>query len=146
MRGRALGLDLGSRRIGVAVSDAAGAVATPYEVVERVGDRTREHARLLALAEETGAVVIVVGLPLSLDGSLGPAARGVLEEVDELAARTPLPVRTYDERLTTVSAERALRAGGVKGRDRRKVVDQVAAAVLLQAWLDGLPRRDPEPT
>jgi putative holliday junction resolvase len=143
---RALGLDLGERRIGVAVSDSAGTVASPYAVVERVGDRDREHAHLLALADEVAADLIVVGLPLSLDGTLGPAARGVLDEVDELAARTSLPVRTYDERLTTVSAERALRAGGVKGRDRRQVVDKVAAAVMLQAWLDGLPPDDPEPT
>lgn len=146
MTRRALGLDLGERRIGVAVSDSGGTVASPYEVVPRVGDRDREHARLLALAEEVGADVIVVGLPLSLDGTVGPAARGVLGEVRQLAARTSLPVRTYDERLTTVSAERALRAGGVKGRDRRQVVDKVAAAVMLQAWLDGLPPHDPEPT
>jgi putative Holliday junction resolvase len=115
-------------------------------VVQRVGDRGREHARLLELADEIGADLIVVGLPLSLDGRQGPAARGVLDEVAELAARTSLPVRTYDERLTTVSAERALRAGGVKGRARRQVVDKVAAAVMLQAWLDGLPPDDPEPT
>jgi len=137
---RVLGVDLGSRRIGVAVS--SGSVATPYEVIERVGDRAREHERLLDLAAEVGAERIVVGLPLSLDGSVGPAARGVLDEVAELRARTGLPVDTYDERLTTVTAERALAAGGVRGPARRKVVDKLAAAVMLQGWLDGRP---PEP-
>lgn len=134
---RVLGVDLGSRRIGVAVS--SGTVATPYEVVERTGDRARDHARLLALASEVGAERIVVGLPLSLDGSVGPAARAVLDEVAELAARTDLLVDTYDERLTTVTAERVLAAGGVRGPARRTVVDKVAAAVMLQAWLDGRP-------
>jgi putative Holliday junction resolvase len=134
---RVLGVDLGSRRIGVAVS--SGTVATPYEVVERTGDRARDHGRLLELAAEVGAERIVVGLPLSLDGSPGPAARAVLDEVAELTVRTDLPVDTYDERLTTVTAERALAAGGVRGPARRKVVDKVAAAVMLQAWLDGRP-------
>jgi putative Holliday junction resolvase len=95
---------------------------------------------LVGLAEELGVERIVVGLPLSLDGSVGPAAQGVLDEVAELAATTRVPVETYDERLTTVTAERALREQGVRGRDRRKVVDKAAAAVLLQAWLDGRPR------
>jgi putative Holliday junction resolvase len=129
---RALGLDLGGRRIGVAVS--SGALATPYETVERAADA---HARIAELVEETGAEVVVVGLPLSLDGSEGPAAEAVLAEVEELRGALGVPVETYDERLTTVTAERALREQGVKGRRRRQVVDQVAAAVILQAWLDG---------
>jgi putative Holliday junction resolvase len=134
---RALGIDLGSRRIGVAVSDPTGTIASPYEVVERSGDAGADHRRLVALAAELGVERIVVGLPLSLDGTLGPAAEAVLREVHELAATTEVPVETYDERLTTVTAERSLREQGVKGRDRRKVVDMTAAAVLLQAWLDG---------
>jgi putative Holliday junction resolvase len=136
---RALGVDLGSRRIGVALSDSAGTLATPYETVERSGDVARDHRRLLELAAEAEVECVVVGLPLSLDGSLGPAAEGVLAEVAELRAATPLPVETYDERLTTVTADRLLRQGGRKGKARRKVVDQTAAAVLLQAWLDGRP-------
>jgi putative Holliday junction resolvase len=138
---RALGLDLGSKRIGVAVSDATGTLASPHEVVQRSGDRSRDHRRLVDLAVELGAERIVVGLPLSLDGSIGPAAQGVLDEIEDLAATTSIPVETYDERLTTVTAERALREQGVKGRDRRNVIDKAAAAVLLQAWLDGRPRR-----
>lgn len=141
---RALGVDLGSRRIGVALSDSGGVLASPYETVERSGDEGRDHARLLALADEADVEVVVVGLPLALDGSVGPAAEGVLAEVDRLRRVTSLPVETYDERLTTVTATRLLREGGVKGKARRRVVDQVAAAVILQSWLDGRTAR-PEP-
>jgi putative Holliday junction resolvase len=134
---RAVGVDLGSRRIGIAVSDPTGTLASPYDVVERSGDRAQDHRRLAELAADVGAEHIVVGLPMSLDGTLGPAARAVLDEVDELRATTSVPVETYDERLTTVTADRALREQGLDGRQRRKVVDKAAAAVLLQAWLDG---------
>jgi putative pre-16S rRNA nuclease len=143
---RAIGLDVGTRRIGVALSDSAGTLATPYEVVTRSGDRERDHRRIAALAEEAGADVVVVGLPLSLDGSIGPAARTILDEVAELRARLGLPVVVWDERLSTVEAERSLRAVGVKGKARRRVVDQVAATVILQAWLDaGSPTERGEP-
>lgn len=133
---RAIGLDLGERRIGVALSDSAGTLATPYEVVTRSGDRTRDLARLAELVAEADAEVVVVGLPLSLDGSRGPAAQRVEVEVDELRARLGVPVELHDERLSTVEAERRLRTAGVKGRQRRHVVDQVAATVILQSWLD----------
>jgi putative Holliday junction resolvase len=142
---RALGLDIGTRRIGVALSDSAGMLATPYEVVTRSGDRERDHRRIAALADEAGADVVVVGLPLSLDGSVGPAARTVLDEVGELRARLGVPVVVWDERLSTVEAERSLRAVGVKGKARRRVVDQVAATVILQAWLDAGQPSDPHP-
>jgi putative Holliday junction resolvase len=138
---RALGLDLGTRRIGVALSDSAGLVATPHDVLTRSNDRARDHARIAALVDESGAGVVVVGLPLSLDGTVGPAARGVLGEADELRARLPVSVVTWDERLSTVEAQQRLRAAGVKGRKGRRVVDQVAATVILQSWLDaGQPR------
>jgi len=133
---RALGLDLGTKRIGVALADGAGRLATPYDVVARSGDRSRDHRRIAELAAEAEADHLVVGLPLSLDGSVGPAAEAALAEADELAAATGLPVDTWDERLTTVSADRDLRALDLKAPARRKVVDQVAAAVMLQAWLD----------
>jgi putative Holliday junction resolvase len=138
---RALGLDLGERRIGVAVSDAGGLLATPYETVQRVGDRPREHRRVAELVAETEAEVVVVGLPLSLDGGEGPAVRKVRREVAALRGALDIPVETYDERFTTVTADRSLQAMDVKGARRRQVVDQVAAAVLLQAWLDH--RRSP---
>lgn len=139
---RAVALDIGSRRIGVALSDSNGSVATPYEVVQRSGDRSRDHRRIGELVDEAGAEVVVVGLPFSLDGSIGPAARGILEEVEELRATLPVDVVTWDERLTTVEAERSLRVMGVKKGNRRRIVDQVAATVILQSWLDaGPPRR-----
>lgn len=133
---RALGIDLGGARIGVALSDSAGTLATPYEVVARSGDRRRDHRRIAALAEEAGAEVLVVGLPRSLDGTDGPAALAARAEAGELAETTGLPVELWDERLTTVTAERDLEALALKGPARRKVIDQVAASVLLQAWLD----------
>lgn len=133
---RALGIDLGTKRIGVAVANREGTMATPFEVVGRCGDRARDHAAIAALAEETGAVALVVGLPLSLDGSVGPAAAAAMAEADELAAATGLPVEMWDERLTTVSADRDLMAMQMNARARRLVVDKVAAAVMLQAWLD----------
>jgi putative Holliday junction resolvase len=138
---RALGLDIGTRRIGVAVSDSGGVLATPYEVVERSGDRGRDHRRIAALAEEASAEVVVVGLPLSLDGSSGPAARAIGEEIDQLRGVLVAEVVAWDERLSTVEAERSLRAGAVRKGKRRRVVDQVAATVILQSWLDaGQPR------
>lgn len=133
---RALGIDLGSKRIGIALANSDGTVATPYDVVARSGDRARDHRAIAALAEEAGAVALVVGLPLSLDGSVGPAASSALAEADELAEATGLPVEMWDERLTTVSADRDLMAMDMKAGARRRVVDQVAAAVMLQAWLD----------
>jgi putative pre-16S rRNA nuclease len=140
---RSLGLDLGSRRIGVARSDSAGTVATPATTLERSGSEEQDHRRIADLVAEDEIEVVVVGLPLSLDGSVGPAAEGVLAEVERLRGVLPVPVETYDERLTTVTAERVLREQGLTGRRRRQVVDQVAAAVLLQAWLDRHPHPDP---
>ena len=134
---RALGLDLGSKRVGVAVSDGDGRVATPVEVLQRTGDRKADHRAVSALVEEWEAVVVVVGIPYSLDGTLGPMGRLMTAEATDLAALLSVPVETYDERLTTVTAERSLREQDVRGPDRRRVVDMVAAAVMLQAWLDG---------
>ena len=139
---RAIGLDLGERRIGVALSDSAGTMATPYELLLRSGDRARDHARIVALADEAGAELVVVGLPLSLDGSRGPAARHVEDEVRELEERLDIPVRLQDERLSTVEATKRLHAAGVPRAKRRQLVDQVAATVILQSWLDAnIPRR-----
>ncbi|NLV54880.1 MAG: Holliday junction resolvase RuvX [Acidimicrobiales bacterium] len=134
---RALGIDLGAKRIGVALSNSEGTVALPYEVVERTGDRERDHRRLAELVEETEAEVVVVGLPYSLDGRVGPAARRAVAEVRALERVLPVPVHTHDERMSTVSAHRSLAEAQMDSRARRKVVDKVAAAVILQAWLDG---------
>jgi putative Holliday junction resolvase len=138
---RAVALDLGTRRIGVALSDSDGTVATPYETVHRSGDRRRDHRRIAQLVDETDAEIVVVGLPRSLDGSVGPAARAILEEVDEIGATVGAEVVTWDERLSTVQAERSMQAMGVRGGARRRIVDQLAATVILQSWLDaGEPR------
>lgn len=134
---RVVALDLGKQRVGVAVSDSAGTMAVPSTTVARTGDAARDRARVVDEIRELEAERVVVGLPLSLDGSEGPAAAWAREEAAALAALLDVPVELYDERLTTVSAQRSLVAAGVKGRDRRRVVDQVAATVLLQAWLDG---------
>ena len=91
--------------------------------------------------DEAGAEVVVVGLPLSLDGTVGPAARAILDEVDEMRAALAVEVVTWDERLSTVQAERSMRAMGVRKGAKRRIVDQVAATVILQSWLDaGEPR------
>ncbi|HUW02344.1 MAG TPA: Holliday junction resolvase RuvX [Acidimicrobiales bacterium] len=144
---RAIGLDLGSRRIGVALCDSEGRVATPYQVVERSKDRRSDHRRIRTLYDEVEAELIVVGLPLSLDGSIGPAAAKALVEADELRTGLGVRVETQDERLSTVAAERALLAQHLDAKQRRKVVDKVAAAVILQSWLDSPhePTRHPSP-
>jgi putative Holliday junction resolvase len=137
--GRAVGVDLGSRRIGIAVSDSAGTLATPRATLRRSGDPARDRRALIDLVTEEEAVVVVVGHPLSLDGTRGPAAQAAEEEADALGALlegTGVRVELFDERLTTVTAHQALTAGGTRGRDQRSVVDKTAAAVLLTAWLD----------
>lgn len=134
---RAIGVDLGTKRIGVAVS--SGTLATPYEVVQRSGDKARDHRRIGALAAEAEAEVVVVGLPLSMDGSVGPAAQRALDEIDQLRTALDVPVDTWDERLSTVTAERSLMEQNLRAPARRRVVDKVAAAVILQSWLDARP-------
>jgi putative pre-16S rRNA nuclease len=138
---RALGLDLGTRRIGVAISNSDGTLATPIEVLKRCGDRRREHDEIAALVQEWEAEIVVVGLPYNMDGSIGPMAKKCLSETKVLGDALEVPVVPYDERLTTVSAERSLMEQQMKADARRHVVDKVAAAVMLQAWLDaGMPR------
>jgi putative Holliday junction resolvase len=141
--GRSLGVDAGSVRIGVACSDPDGILATPLETVRR--DRSGRHLRRLAeLAAEWEAVEVIVGLPRTLAGRTGPAALDAIELAEALAERiAPVPVRLADERLTTVSAERSLRAAGVRARQQRAVIDQAAAVAILQGWLDQ--RRAGEP-
>jgi putative Holliday junction resolvase len=133
---RAVGVDLGTKRIGVALSDTAGTLATPYEVVLRSKDRQRDHRRLAELVREAEAEVVVVGVPYSLDGGVGPAARRALAEVRVLERTLGVPVETYDERLSTVTAHRSLKEMDLDATARRRVVDKVAAAIILQSWLD----------
>ncbi len=133
-RGRRLGVDVGDVRSGVAVCDPDGLVATPLETVPAGRDAV---ARLAALAEEVDALELVVGLPVSLNGREGPAAvkvRGFAEGLRE--AVDPRVVRLFDERMSTMTADSLLREGGRPGRKRRQVIDQTAAAVILQTALD----------
>jgi putative Holliday junction resolvase len=134
---RALGVDLGERRIGLALSDPSRTVASPHDVLRRSGDPAVDRRAIVDIARESGAGVIVVGLPLSLSGKTGPAARAALAEVEALRAIAgEIEVVVHDERLTTVTAERALIEGRVRRDARRQVIDKVAAAVMLQSWLE----------
>ena len=135
-RGRRLGIDVGSVRIGVAVSDPDAVLATPVETVRR--DKSDRHLRrLVHLVAEHNVVEAVVGLPRTLAGRSGASAQDAVALADRLAARiTPVPVRLADERLTTVTAQRSLREAGVRSRGQRAVVDQAAAVAILQGWLD----------
>lgn len=132
-----LALDLGTKRVGVAISDATAQLASPRSTIMRSGDRQKEHREVARIVEDEGCGLVVVGLPLNMDGSRGTAARAAEAEAADLARLLSVPVELVDERLTTVSADRILQARGAKAPARRKVVDQTAAAVLLQAWLDG---------
>ncbi len=133
---RALGVDLGSKRIGIAVSDRSGTIASPLTVVARSGNRKLDHQRIAALVAEEEAVLVVVGLPLNMNGSAGPAATAAIAEARALATVVGVPVETFDERRTTVSADATLIEMKLKAPARRKVIDKVAAAVMLQGWLD----------
>lgn len=135
-RGRRLGVDVGTVRIGVAVSDPDGILATPVETVRR--DRNGGHLRRLAnLAGELDVVEVVVGLPRTLADRAGSSADDAVGLAEALAGRiSPVPVRLADERLTTVSAARSLREAGVRAREQRGKIDQAAAVAILQGWLD----------
>lgn len=133
---RVVGIDLGTRRVGVAVSDPDRILASPYEVIQRSGDAARDRRRVAEVVAEVEADLVVVGLPLSMNGSVGKAAASALAEAEALGEVVGVPVVTFDERLTTVSADRSMMERKMKADARRRVVDKVAAAVMLQAWLD----------
>ena len=134
---RVLGVDLGSKRIGIAVSDRSGTIASALTVIQRSGSVARDHQAIAKLVVEEEAEAVVVGLPLNMNGSAGPAAQAAVKEAKALATVVGVPVHTSDERRTTVTADRAMMEAGMNAQARRKVVDKVAAAVLLQHWLDG---------
>lgn len=136
---RILALDIGERRIGVAAADDRARVAVPLAAIDPGPDPVEAIARLV---EEQGAGELVVGLPLSLTGALGPQAQRVQALSEALARRLPIPVRTWDERLTTAEADHRLRPRGRRSRGsqplRPRGRDAVAAAIILQAYLDSL--------
>jgi putative Holliday junction resolvase len=134
-----MGLDVGTKTVGVAVADELGLTAQPITVVRR-SSLKKDLADLLALARERSVDRFVVGLPLNMDGSEGPRAQATRKFGDALATASGLPIIYQDERLTTVAAERALLEADMSRARRREVIDQVAATIILQGWLDAQPR------
>lgn len=132
---RVLGIDLGSRRIGVAVSDALGLTAQPRTTIARKGG-LRDLDAIAAVAKEAGADRIVLGLPIDPQGQEGPAAQRTRVFADKLRAAVGLPVELVDESFSTVEAEEVLLAADVSRAKRKQVIDKLAAAVILQRWLD----------
>lgn len=131
---RYIGIDLGSRRIGLAISDAKGMLAVAYTTLLRTSDELNAQA-IAELAEAEGVKTVVLGMPFNMDGTKGDAA----VVTDDFALRlrgSGIRVRFIDERLTTVEAEKSLKAQGMKGKQRREVVDKTAATIILQAFLD----------
>jgi len=136
-KGRVLALDLGKRRIGLALSDELGLTAQGLETMERAGMRV-DLARLSELASECGVALVLVGNPLHMDGSEGSQSAWARDFAERLRGLTGLAVRMWDERLTTVEAERVLRQSGISQQKRSAAVDRLAAVVLLQSYLDSV--------
>ena len=132
---RLIGLDIGDRRIGIAISDPLGYTAAGLETIERT-NRDNDVRRIADLAQRHGAIEIVVGLPYNMDGSTGDQAEKVKSFCKRLARATGLPIIYEDERLTTISAIRTLTVQGVKTGKNRDLVDKQAAAIILQKYLD----------
>ncbi|WP_179748718.1 Holliday junction resolvase RuvX [Kineococcus aurantiacus] len=132
-----LAVDVGSVRVGLAACDPAGVIASPVRTLVRDAEHDADVAEIAAEARARAAIEVVLGLPLSMDGTQGPAASRALDYADRIRRSLPeVPVRLVDERLTTVDAHRALHEAGRKEKQYRAVVDQAAAVVLLQSALD----------
>jgi putative Holliday junction resolvase len=140
---RFLGLDVGTKTIGLAVSDGDGIIATPRLTLERRGI-AQDAKRIVEQMKAVEAEEVVIGLPLELNGEEGDAARLCRRVGEEIARQLNKPVFYWDERFTTVGAERALLEGNVSRADRKRKIDQVAAALLLQSFLDARGSRQPE--
>lgn len=131
-----LGLDIGSKRIGGAVSDPSGMLATPVGIVPGDESLDQMSERLREIVRQRSVDALVVGLPRHMNGDLGPEAERVQMLADEFAARLGVPVEMWDERLTTVEATRRMVEAGVRRSKRKQVVDQLAATLILQGFLD----------
>jgi len=131
---RTLALDIGAARIGVAVTDPTGRIATPVETVAARPPKDAA-ARIATLVDELGVGCVVVGWPVNLDGSAGHAVRRTQRFVDRLEAVLDVEIERWDERMTTAVAERALLEGDVRRKNRKQVIDQVAATLILQSWM-----------
>ena len=132
---RVLGLDVGDKTIGVALSDELGWTAQALEVIQRKG-LSQDMKRIKEILSEYQVNEIVVGLPKNMNGKEGEQAKRVREFLEKLKARVKLPIRTWDERLTTIAAERTLLEGDLSRAKRKKIIDKVAAQVILQGYLD----------
>lgn len=135
---RYLGIDHGQVRIGIALSDPLGWIASPLMTHERLRKRKQDIAFLAKLASEHEVVAIVVGIPFEMSGATGKKAKEVLQFAQALQEVVSVPVIEWDERLTSVQAERSLTAMEVRGGRRKELVDQMAAAIILQGYLDSL--------
>jgi RNAse H-fold protein YqgF len=137
---RIMGLDYGERRIGVAMSDLFGWTAQGLEVIDKkaVAD---SDARIAELIGQYEVGEIVVGLPKNMNGTIGPSGENCIAFAERLRQKLELPVRLWDERLTTVSAERTLLEADVSRNKRKQVIDKMAAAILLQSYLDSVSKR-----
>ena len=131
---RVLGIDPGEARVGVAVSDDLGMLAHPLETID--ASKRDPCDRIAELVAQKAARAVIVGVPRNMDGSFGPAAEKARALIEKLKLRVKCEVLPWDERLTTVSAQRALREAGRKAKDQRSVIDQAAAQILLQSWMD----------
>ena len=142
---RILGLDVGERRVGIAISDPTGTVVRPLQTLMR-GSREQDWAAITALVAEHDVELIVVGQPLSLDGTVGPQARRIARYADALAEHVSIPVVPWDERFTTAKAKEIIfQSRGKKKRRRARVegtIDAIAAAVILQSYLDSVRLND----
>ena len=142
---RILGLDVGDRRIGVALSDPIGLTAQPVMTVDRRHPSGDVDA-IKALVERHGVGLVVVGLPLTLRGEQGPQAKKVVAFAERMRQRLAIPVQLLDERLTTIQGTRSLLETGTSRRKRKQVIDQVAAQLILQQFLDTHRARESRPT
>ncbi|MBE7414171.1 MAG: Holliday junction resolvase RuvX [Deltaproteobacteria bacterium] len=136
---RVMGLDIGKKTIGVALSDPAGITAQPVTTIKRT-TLSKDMEEVLGLAAEHEVTSIVAGLPLNMDGSRSPQTEFVLKFLEKLKERTDMPVKTWDERLSTVAVERLLIEGEMRREKRKEVVDKLAAAYILQGYLDSIRR------
>jgi putative Holliday junction resolvase len=134
---RYLGIDFGDARIGVAVSDEMNFMAHPLETI--FVKKTAPIPRIRTLAAEKSVSKIIVGMPRNMDGSHGPVAQKVRAFIDALAAAITCEIIPWDERMTTVSATRALHEAGRNTKQQRNIIDQAAAQIILQSWMDGQP-------
>ncbi len=134
--GRVMGIDWGERRIGVALSDESRTIASPHSVLKRTPSLERDLDGICDMISDNNVDQVIIGMPVRMDGSVGDAAQEVLRIVQELERRLKVPVATWDERLSTAEAEKVLIGGDVSRKKRKGLIDRVAAAIFLQAYLD----------